>query len=234
MRRFEPFVLDRTALKSELEAFRLLLTPDDKELSEQKDILPFFKAHRNLASLIGFAKSHLSLPNVIKSEFSFVGDHACDLAVGEQREEAGQFCFIEFEDGRKTSVYRHGTKGTPDWATRLEHGFSQIVDWFCVLADQSQTKSFREFFGTDLADYCGLLVIGRDRFLSDAERARLRWRSQNTLVGGKPVSIITFDQLFRDLAGRVVYCATEPDPRPEPTPVQIPTSSAKKRRKTSP
>ncbi|HEY1191288.1 MAG TPA: Shedu anti-phage system protein SduA domain-containing protein [Gemmata sp.] len=210
MKRFESFVLNRAALRDELNAFRLLLTPEDKELSEQKDILPFFKSNRNLASLIGFAKSHLSTPDVIKSEFPFVGDHACDLAIGERREGAGQFCFIEFEDGREASIFRHTVKGTPDWAPRLEHGFSQIVDWFHVLADQSQTPLFREFFGTGLADYCGLLVIGRDRFLSDAERSRLRWRSQNMLVSGKPVSIITFDQLFQDLAGRVDYCAPEP------------------------
>lgn len=42
-------------------------------------------------------------------------------------------------------------------------------------------------------------------------RARLRWRSQNTLVGGKQVSIITFDQLLRNLRGQVELYAAPPD-----------------------
>lgn len=232
MKRFEPFILNPAALRDELEAFRRLLTREDKELSERDHVLPFFKQHLNLASLIGFAKSHLSAANVLKSEFPLVGDHACDLAIGDSR--AGQFCFIEFEDASESSIFRRGTKGTPDWAPRLEHGFSQIIDWFHVLADQSQTKLFREFFGTDLADYCGLLVIGRDRFLNDAERSRLRWRSQNVLVGGKPVSVITFDQLFRDLADRVDLCSPAPGPFPGAAAKGTKATARKKKPKASP
>ncbi len=145
------------------------------------------------------------------------------MAIGETRDGKGQFCFIEFEDAEAGSIFRPGSKGAPDWSPRLEHGFSQIVDWFYVLADQSQTRHFRDLFGTDLADYCGVLVIGRDGFLTDAMRARLRWRSQNTLVAGKPISIITFDQLLRELRAAVNLGAA-------PEPLQKPNQGAPKKK----
>ncbi|MCI0700499.1 MAG: DUF4263 domain-containing protein [Planctomycetia bacterium] len=231
MKRFDPFTLDRVALRDELSAFEKLLGPDTKELSERNDILPFFKRNLNLASLIGFAKSHLTFPDVIKTEFPLVGDHACDLAVGEKQDGKGLFCFVEFEDAEAGSIFRQVAKGTPDWSPRLEHGFSQIVDWFYILADQSQTKLFRDFFGTDLADYCGLLVIGRDGFLAESTHARLRWRSQNTLVGGKPVSIITFDQLLRNLRARVELCSKPADSQKHVRRQKSGTRSRRKRKK---
>jgi hypothetical protein len=129
------------------------------------------------------------------------GDCACDLAIGDDAR--GLFCFVEFEAAEPGSVFKQGKKGTPDWSSRLEHGFSQIVDWFYLLADQSKTHQFKSFFGTDLADYCGLLVIGRSAFLTTDQQHRLRWRSQNTLVNGRPVWIITFDELFDMLEDRV-------------------------------
>lgn len=207
MKRFEPFTLDRAALDKELDSFRRLLGPPQRELSERKKILPFFKSRLNLASLLGFYNSHLVAPDVIKPELEIFGDHSCDLAVGERQGGKCEFCFVEFEDARRNSIFQRGGKGTPDWANRLEHGFSQIVDWFHTLSGQTQTPQFREFFGTDLANYCGLLVIGRDAFLTDPERDRLRWRSQHVFVAGKPVSIITFDQLLRDLTSRVNFSA---------------------------
>lgn len=208
MKRLEPFTLDLAAARKELAAFERLLGPDTKELSERDDIIPFFKQNRNLASLLGRFKPQLMLPDVLRFEFSLVGEHACDLAAGETRDGKNLFCFVEFEDAEAGSVFRQRPKGAPDWSPRLEHGFSQIVDWFYALADQSHTKLFRDLFGTDLADYCGLLVIGRDGFLTEPLHARLRWRSQNTLVGGKLVSIITFDQLLRDLRAAMNYLAT--------------------------
>lgn len=197
----EPFALDRDALRQELVKYQQLLTPLDKELKERDDILSFFKSHQNLAALIGLYQSRVAVPDCIKSELEIFGDCACDLAVGDAAK--GLFCFVEFEAAERGSIFKQGRKGTSDWASRLEHGFSQIVDWFYLMADQSKTHQFKSFFGTDLADYCGLLVIGRSAFLTADEQHRLRWRSQNTLVNGRPVWIITFDELFGMLRDRV-------------------------------
>jgi Domain of unknown function (DUF4263) len=196
----EEFQLDRSRLQTELAAFEALLGSPTKELSERNDILPFFKA--NLAALIGLYNPMVLQPNVLKSELEIFGDCTCDLVVGEK--EPGQFCFVEFENANADSLFKQiGAKGMPDWSPRLEHGFSQIIDWFYLLADNQKTQQFRSFFSTDLAHYCGLLVVGRNAFLGDDLQHRLRWRSQNTLIAGRHVHILTFDELLRVLRLRV-------------------------------
>jgi hypothetical protein len=209
MKRMEAFHLDKSRLPAELAAFESLLGPPDQELSELRDVIPFFKANRNLAALIGCFNPMIDWPNVIKAELEIFGDHVCDLAVGDM--ESGQFCFVEFESAEGDSLFRQaGSKGMPEWAPRLEHGFSQIIDWFYLLADNQKTHQFRSFFSHDLAHYCGLLILGRDSFLTtDDLRQRLRWRSQNTFVGGKQVLILTFDELLRKLRLKV-HTLTDP------------------------
>jgi hypothetical protein len=194
-KRPEAFELDKSRLTDELDEFGRLLGTPTTELSERGEILPFFKAHSNLASLVG-SYNPLVLPaTVLKSELGLFGDVACDLVVGVR--ETGQFCFVEFEDASADSLFRPPRgKGTPDWSPRLEHGLSQ------------HTPQFRSFFTHDLADYCGLLVIGRDAFLTDDLRHRLRWRSQNAIIAGKNVSVVTFDELYETLRVRVELLTT--------------------------
>lgn len=210
---FAPFQLDKSKLAGELAAFESLLTPPTRELKERDEILPFFAANLNLASLMLSYSSDLRRPSLIKTELHLFGAHACDLAVGHPD---GQFCFVEFENAGAGCVFRAAKpvraghkarpgKVTPTWAPRFEHGFSQIVDWFYLLDDQKQSKKFRTHFGGELADYVGVLVIGRDAHLTADMQDRLRWRSQHTRVNGKAVICMTFDGLFRGLRERVEY-----------------------------
>ena len=212
MRRLDDFQIDPRQLHDELAAFRAFLGEPTKELSEREHVLPFFKAHRNLAALVGYAHSTIHEPTVLKSELEIFGDWACDLAVGNHAN--GEFCFVEFENAAPDSVFRRGSrKGVPDWSARLEHGLSQISDWFYHLTCNAHTPQFRSFFGTDLAHYGGLLVIGRDAFLAEDELHRLRWRAQNTLIAGKRIGIVTFDGLLHALAARAKMI---PRPRRKP------------------
>jgi hypothetical protein len=199
------FTLDKSKLKAELRALARLLGPSTRELSERNTILPFFKKNRNLASLIGLYNAHLCRPTLLKNELSLFGDCACDLAIGNQAN--GQFSFVEFEDAIRGSVFKATARGTPEWSTRLEHGFSQIVDWFYALDDLQKTARFRALFGTNLADYLGILVIGRDGHLNADMRERLRWRSMNTQVAGKHIYCVTLDELFQALRDRVALIA---------------------------
>lgn len=210
MKRPAPFALARDALPTELAAFARLLGPPDRELGERADVLPFFARHRKLAALIGMSYSRLAAPDRVKTELSLFGDCTCDLVVGSAAN--GRFCFVEFEDATPTSAFQSDSKGMPSWSPRLEHGLSQLVDWFYLLSDQSQTQQFRSFFSTDLVDYCGLLVIGRSAFLDENQQHRLRWRSQNTLIAGRPVWIVTFDELYSALAERVNLLAHSAKP----------------------
>lgn len=190
---FAPFTSDPSRLRAELAAFETFLGPDTRELTERDAIIPFFKLHLNLAGLIGQFNSVLIRPNLIKPDLEFFGDHACDLAIGNGA--TGQFCFVEFEEAKAESVFKKSGRGVREWSARFEHGFSQIVDWFHTLDDMKNTGRFRGQFGTNLADYVGVLVAGRRGFLDAHQRDRLRWRSLNVQVAGKRVHCLTFDDL---------------------------------------
>lgn len=82
---------------------------------------------------------------------------------------------------------------------RFEQGYSQIVDWFWKLDDFRRTGEFAERFGAPTAEFTGLLVIGRETFLSGQERDRLEWRRRNVIVNSQHVYCCTYDELCRDL-----------------------------------
>jgi Domain of unknown function (DUF4263) len=58
------------------------------------------------------------------------------------------FCVVEFEDGKLNSIFRKfANKSMTEWSPRFEHGFSQLVDWFCTLDDFKKTERFARDFG---------------------------------------------------------------------------------------
>ncbi|MBY0230585.1 MAG: DUF4263 domain-containing protein [Gemmataceae bacterium] len=198
------FVLDRSRLRAEMAAFEDLLGPgEEKELSERRDILPFFKAHPNLASLIGnsFLPAFI-FPDRLKTEYGVVGKHACDLVIGSMRKEV--FCVIEFEDALRGSVFKPGKRGgEPEWAPRLSHGLNQIVDWIYALNSIRDTRLYSEAFGSSLARFSAVLVVGRRGHLDDTMRNRLRFRSATTFHDGKSVYCVTFDDLRDEFRERL-------------------------------
>ncbi|MGA2228815.1 MAG: Shedu anti-phage system protein SduA domain-containing protein, partial [Syntrophobacteraceae bacterium] len=108
-----------------------------------------------------------------------------------------------FEDASRDSIFVDKGRSTYDWSPRFEHGFSQIVDWFWKIDDLKNTSQARAIFGTENVDAYGMLVIGRDAFLSSVDRARLTWRLNKVIIDSHKVICITFDQLARDLRGRI-------------------------------
>jgi Domain of unknown function (DUF4263) len=94
-------------------------------------------------------------------------------------------------------------KSTPEWSSRFDHGFSQILDWFAILEDQKRTAQFKAKFNADVIQYVGLLVIGRRHYLDNSQYERMRWRSEQVLVGSRQVNCITFDELYQTLALKV-------------------------------
>lgn len=64
----------------------------------------------------------------------------------------------------------------------------------------AHTSDFTARFGSPHAVYFGLLVVGRDIWLSHPrEQRRWDWRAQKVLVNSLPVRCVTYDQLYRDL-----------------------------------
>jgi hypothetical protein len=187
--------------RKELAEFGKLL--DDKgALSERDDILPFFKAHKHLATLVGSYNPNINRFDRVATEFKLFGDHACDLVIGDSV--SHNFCFVEFEDATPRSIFRTKKgRSTPEWSPRFDHGFSQILDWFLILEDQRRTGLHKSLFHADVIQYIGLLVIGRRKDLSDGQHERLVWRSEQVRVGPRQVHCITFDDLYDSLALKV-------------------------------
>jgi Domain of unknown function (DUF4263) len=201
MKTLETFSISLAQCKKDLDQFKKLL--DGKSsLSERDDILPFFKAHKHLAAMIGSYNPKINKFDRLATEFGLFGDFSCDLAIGDSV--SNNFCFVEFEDASPNSVFtRKKGKSTPEWSSRFDHGFSQILDWFAILEDQKRTAQFKAKFDADVIQYVGLLVIGRRHYLDNRQYERMRWRSEQVLVGSRQVNCITFDELYQTLALKV-------------------------------
>ena len=206
MKLFDTFTLSKRRARKELREFKDLLDdPARTSLSEEEDILPFFRSHRHLAALIGAYNPNICRFDRIADEFDIFGDHVADLAVGDSKEH--QYCFVEFEDAAPTSIFKKtAAKATPEWSRRFEHGFSQIIDWILWLENQKNTVAYTGRFGVPSIQYVALLVIGREEFLSEpALRERLRWRDDQVFVAGKKVNCITFDRLYGHIKQRLDF-----------------------------
>lgn len=185
----------------ELAKFEALLA-SKAELKERDEILPFCKGNLNLAAFLGTYIPDIANPDRVANEYDIFGDFACDLAVGDSKSET--FLLVEFEDAKVESLFvKNGAKATPEWAPRLEHGFSQVLDWFWKLSDMEKSDDYENRFGARHVAIHGLVVVGREQTLLPREKARLKWRQDHTIVHSKKVSVITFDQLARDLKYRL-------------------------------
>jgi hypothetical protein len=204
VKQFKAASFSRKQASQELKEFALLLNdPLRPELRERDDILPFFAAHEQLMLLMGSYNPQIAIPDRIATNFDIFGDHSADVAVGDSQ--SHQYCFIEFEDATRDSIFKKkGNKSTPDWSDRFEHGCSQIIDWLLWLENQKNTQPYLQRFGVHEVQYVGLLVIGRDKFLTDPSlRQRLTWRSEHVVVCSRKLHCITFDKLYRDMDMRL-------------------------------
>lgn len=188
---------DPARCRAELDEFGRLLETNPS-LGERKHILPFVKRNHHLSALVGGYNPRINQFARVAFEYSLFGDFTCDLVIGDSTR--NEFCFVEFEDAKPNSVFgRKGKRSKPEWSPRFDHGFSQIVDWFCTLEDQKRTRKYEDMFGAHEISYVGLLVIGRRADLAEPERRRLNLRSEYVHVGTHRVDCITYDELYDHL-----------------------------------
>lgn len=200
---FEVVAHDPAGCRKELDEFGQLLA-SKAELSERDDVLPFFRARRRLAALLGTYGSDVGRSPGVAFEFPLLGDFAADLVVGDR--DRREYVVVEFEDGRNDSVFRKVRgRATTAWSPRFEGGFSQLVDWFYTLDDYKKTHKFVKEFGAGHVTFGGLLVVGRAAGVSESDRVRLDWRSNKVLVDSCPVRCVTFDGLHATLRDRLTY-----------------------------
>ena len=188
-------------VRSQLRELRYLLDKN-KSLSEKDDILPFFRDNHQLSAFIGSYHPKINRFNRLAFEYDIFGDFTADLVIGDSIKKS--YCFVEFEDAASNSIFvsRSG-KNTPEWSSRFEKGFSQILDWFWKLDDLEKTDAFEDRFTARNIDYMGLLIIGRNEHLEPREKKRLEWRQKNLILNSKQVYCMTFDELYDDLLFRL-------------------------------
>lgn len=196
MKPLDPFQFAPKECLKELDALDALLKTHP-ELDEDKDILPFFRTHKNLAAFIASYAPTIVNFDRLSPEYNLYGDFRADLVVGDSNRRS--YCFIEFEDAKKESIFKHNGRTTSEWSPRFEHGYSQIVDWLWKVEDFRQTSQARAIFGDDAFAFMGMLVIGRDQFLQPEERTRLKWRMEKVVVNSQKIVCVTLDQLATDL-----------------------------------
>lgn len=201
MKTFTHFDFNVSQCVIEVIAFKRLLEEHD-ELYERADILPFFQKNMHLSAFTASYVPSISNYDLLAYEYDLFGDFTADLVVGDSK--SNNFLFVEFEDAKKYSVFKKQSgRSTPDWANRVEHGISQVIDWFWKLSDFRQTQDFENRFGTRKIRAHGLVVVGRNADMSSREIERLRWRQESVLCDSKHIEITTFDDLLTDLEFRL-------------------------------
>jgi len=197
VKNLQPHTLDPKHCRTELEDYKALLAAKPV-LSEQKDILPFFKKNKDLSLLICNYFPKIKAPDHFAHEYELDGDFVADLVVGDSK--VHHYLLVEFENGATDSVFKtKGRKATPDWAPRFEGAYSQLIDWLWKLEDKRSTADFVNTFGSRRATFQGLIVIGKDMKLSQQEKDRLKWRMDRTMIDSNAVSTVSFDDLADDL-----------------------------------
>jgi len=199
MKGLNPFDFDIRLCSKEISAFEGLLTKP--ELKEREEILPFFRENPNLSAFIASYVPDIVRFNQLSYEFGLFGDFKTDIVVGDDK--SNSYCLIEFEDASKDSIFKSNGRGITEWSDRYSHGFDQIIDWLWILDDFKKTSRSRAIFGTDNFKIHGILVIGRDAFISAEDKTRLDWRQNKQMVDSNKVTVLTFDQLYRDLKDRI-------------------------------
>lgn len=187
--------------EKELKEFKKLL--DSKaELGESSDILPFFKSNKHLSAFVAAEIPKIDKYDLIAHEFPLYGEYQADLIVGDSTNRI--FCMVEFEDAKKNSLFVKNNKYAMKFAGRFERGFSQIADWYRIIDDQKNTSLTPKHFSGNIKDYYGLLIIGRDEFLTDPElQKRIDWRSNKILINSKTIFIYTYDHLYNILSSKI-------------------------------
>lgn len=120
---FKQIVFNPNVCRQEAQQLRDFLAAS-AELKERKQILPFFKERLQLSAFLGSYHPEIVRYDLVAHEFPLFGEFIADLVVGDSKNNA--FAFIEFEDALADSIFEK-KKPTPDWSSRFEHGFSQLV-----------------------------------------------------------------------------------------------------------
>lgn len=216
-------------LLRDLDAFDALLA-GKADLDEADDVLPFFKDHPQLTAFLGFYNANMAHFDRLAYELDLDGQYRADAVVGDW--ERKRYLLVEFEDAKANSIFRRARRRTDVWADRFLDGYSQLVDWMCLLDGQENTPQQEDRFGARTIGVSGLLIIGRDglSFAGPGNRRRFEWWRDHLVVDSYPVTCRTYDEVARDLRDWVRMARTSaPNPPHRPVRPRFPRRAGTRR-----
>ena len=155
-----------------------------------------------LASLLG-----MPAPDLIRFELTLKGMFRTDLVLG--NDALRKFGLIEFEDATETSLFKGGTGQYRSWSPRIEHGFSQIIDWAWIRSDHPNDTVLVSAFGGPIETSAYAVICGRDDSLRDhIERKRFSHRRGSLKIEGHPAVILTYDEMVRSMEDSLAVAKT--------------------------
>jgi hypothetical protein len=118
-KQFQQITLDPKTCRLQIAELGQLLE-SKTSLSEKHDIRPFFTQRPQISAFIGSYMRDIGPATDYTFEYPFYGDFAADLVVGHKADR--RFCVIEFEDGRKDSIFKAPKgKSTTEWSRGNRH-----------------------------------------------------------------------------------------------------------------
>lgn len=187
--------VDLKTATSELTSFKTWLATAG--FVGETSIVAEIRSRPHMACLLAVTLG-LSAPNLIRFELQMKGIFRTDLVLG--NDGLRQFCLIEFEDAKSDSIFKKGTKQYRYWSPRIEHGFSQIVDWAWVRSDHPNDSVLVAGFGGRIATSAYAVVCGRTNSLrDDTEEKRFAHRRASLKVEGQPALVLTYDEMVRHM-----------------------------------
>src|SRR3990167_10291878 len=190
---FDSITFNLTLADSELTSFKAWLT--GVTFVGETAIVNEIKARPHMACLLASTLG-LQAPDMIKFELALKGMFRTDLVLG--NDGTRRFGLIEFEDAEANSIFKKGTAQYRYWSPRIEHGFSQIMDWAWVRADHPGDSVLVNGFGGPITASAYAVICGRDMSLrDDVERKRFAHRRDHLKVEGQTALVLTYDEMVR-------------------------------------
>lgn len=204
MSSFESIKVDLRLADTELTSFKTWLAA--VAFVGETSIVSEIKKRRHMACLLSSTLG-LPAPDLIKFELALKGMFRTDLVLGNDGQR--RFGLIEFEDADAASIFKRGTAQYRFWSPRIEHGFSQILDWAWVRSDHPNDSVLLAGFGGPITTSAYAVICGRDASLAnDVERRRFKHRREYLKVEGQPALVLTYDEMVRSMEDNLAVAKT--------------------------
>lgn len=190
---FDPIAFDLRRAEVELRSFESWF--GKAGFVGEKAIVAQIRARPQMACLLS-AGLGLPVPDLIKFELQMKGMFRTDLVLG--NDGLRRFGLVEFENAKQNSIFKGRAKQYRAWSPRIEHGFSQIIDWAWVRNDHPNDSLLVSGFGGRIQASAYAVICGRSGSLRDPiEEKRFAHRRDALKIEGVPALILTYDEMIR-------------------------------------